>query len=99
MSFDTPILILSWRRPTATKKLINALRPHKPSTLYLASDGPPVDCKLTADKVFATRTVLENDIDWPCQVFTLFRSHNLGCRRGVSEAISWFSITLRRALY
>jgi len=29
-------------------------------------------------------------VDWPCQVNTLFREDNLGCKRGVSEAITWF---------
>ena len=94
MSFDTPILILSWRRPIATKKLINALRPHKPSTLYLASDGPP-DCKLTADKVFATRTVLETDIDWPCQFSRFFQLQSRLSSRCKKQSHG-FSITLRR---
>ncbi|MBR6373754.1 MAG: hypothetical protein IKS20_11285, partial [Victivallales bacterium] len=29
-------------------------------------------------------------INWQCCVKTLFRDHNLGCGRAVSEAISWF---------
>ncbi len=29
-------------------------------------------------------------IDWPCQVETFFREHNSGCRKNVSEGLSWF---------
>jgi hypothetical protein len=29
-------------------------------------------------------------VDWPCEVCTLFRERNLGCREAVSAAISWF---------
>ena len=29
-------------------------------------------------------------VDWPCEVKTLFRDENLGCRRAVSSANDWF---------
>jgi hypothetical protein len=29
-------------------------------------------------------------VDWPCEVKTLFRSRNLGCKQAVSQAIDWF---------
>jgi hypothetical protein len=29
-------------------------------------------------------------VDWPCEVHTLFREFNLGCREAVSSAITWF---------
>jgi hypothetical protein len=29
-------------------------------------------------------------VDWPCEVKTLFRDHNLGCKLAVSGAITWF---------
>jgi hypothetical protein len=31
-----------------------------------------------------------NAIDWECEVKTLFRNENLGCRKAVSQAITWF---------
>jgi hypothetical protein len=36
-----------------------------------------------------TRAVI-TQIDWNCEVKTLFREHNLGCGLAVSEAITWF---------
>ncbi len=29
-------------------------------------------------------------VDWPCQVLTLFRDKNLGCKIAVSGAVTWF---------
>ena len=29
-------------------------------------------------------------VDWPCELHTLFRDWNLGCKAGVSSAITWF---------
>ncbi|MCC8193292.1 MAG: glycosyltransferase family 2 protein, partial [Deltaproteobacteria bacterium] len=29
-------------------------------------------------------------VDWPCEVKTLFRKRNLGCRMAVSSAVTWF---------
>jgi hypothetical protein len=29
-------------------------------------------------------------VDWPCEVTTLFRESNLGCKVAVSQAVTWF---------
>jgi hypothetical protein len=31
-----------------------------------------------------------SQIDWPCEVNTLFRNENLGCKKAVTEALKWF---------
>ena len=36
-----------------------------------------------------TRKVVDG-VDWPCEVKTLYQQENLGCRRAVSTAITWF---------
>jgi hypothetical protein len=57
--------------------------------LYVAADGPRPDRSGEQEACSATRAAFEA-IDWPCEVKTLFRPTNLGVRRAVSEAISWF---------
>jgi hypothetical protein len=61
-----------------------------PKRLYVACDGPNPDCPGEAEKVAATRAVIEQEIDWPCQIERLYSDVNQGCRLGVSRAISWF---------
>jgi hypothetical protein len=31
-----------------------------------------------------------SNVDWPCELKTLFRESNLGCKNAVSGGINWF---------
>ena len=96
MSFQTPILLLAWRRPHALRQVIDALRPLSPYYLFVACDGPNPKRVGEVDKVYATRNVIETDIDWPCNINRLYSNSNQGCRLGVSRAITWFFLTLNK---
>jgi hypothetical protein len=84
----SPILFLIFNRPKETQLLFNAIREAKPKKLYVAADGPrnngkdDLICKKTKDVL--------NQIDWDCELITLFRKENLGCGKAVSSAITWF---------
>jgi hypothetical protein len=90
MSMDTPVLLIAWRRPHTLRQVIDAIRPVTPTRLYVACDGPNPKRSGEAEKVAATRAVIEHEIDWPCQTERLYSDANQGCRLGVSRAISWF---------
>jgi hypothetical protein len=90
MSLNTPLLLIAWRRPHTLRQVIDAIRPLGPSKLYVACDGPNPKRPGEVDKVAATRRVIEQEIDWPCQIERLYSDVNQGCRIGVSRAISWF---------
>lgn len=87
--FDTPILLLIFNRPEQTQKVFDAIRLRQPKFFYIAADGPrphhPADEKLTMQ----CRQIV-SDVDWPCEIKTLFRASNLGCGAAPAEAISWF---------
>ena len=87
---DTPLLLIAWRRPHTLRQVIDAIRPVAPTRLYVACDGPNPERPGEAEKVVATRAVIEHEIDWPCQIEKLYSDVNQGCRLGVSRAISWF---------
>jgi hypothetical protein len=65
------------------------IRQVQPTDLYIAADGPraakPGDAALCSE----VRRIVGN-VDWACNVRTLFREENLGCRNAVSSAITWF---------
>jgi len=90
MGFETPILILAWRRPNHLKKVIDSLRLIKPINLYIACDGPNHFLENEVKKVDATRKVIANAIDWECNIKKKYSDVNQGCQIGVSSAISWF---------
>ena len=84
-----PVLLIGFNRPDFMAAQIAAVKAAKPSKVYIAVDGPRMDrpdevalCKQTRD--------CAKLIDWPCDVKTLFREGNLGCKYGVSGAITWF---------
>lgn len=85
-----PVLFIIFSRPDTTRKVFDAIRTARPPKLYIAADGPrPERGAAEVSKVMETRSIV-SEIDWPCEVFTLFREENLGCKRAVSSAITWF---------
>lgn len=85
----TAVLLLTWKRAASTSQVIEKLREVKARNVYVVSDGPRAGNIDDAYKVAATRDVICNDIDWDCSLKTVFRENNLGCRRSVSDGISW----------
>ena len=90
MKFETPILFLTWKRLEITKKVFVIIKKIKPTKLYISSDGHRQEVKGEDIKVQETRDFLMSNIDWECDVKTLFYEKNNGCRKAVSRAISWF---------
>lgn len=90
MQVSTPLLLIAWRRPHTLRQVINAIRPVAPSRIFVACDGPNLERPGEAEKVKVTRTVIEQEIDWPSQIEKLYSDVNLGCRVGPIRAITWF---------
>lgn len=87
--FNTPILFLIFNRPDVTQQVFDIIKQIKPKYLYVAADGPRENKDGEAEKCNKTREII-NQIDWECELKTLFRDDNLGCKKGVSSAIDWF---------
>ena len=87
---NTAVLFLVFNRLDTTKQVFEAIREAKPPRLYIAADGARVDKDGENKKVEAVREYILSNIDWDCEVKTLFRENNLGCKMAVSSAIDWF---------
>ena len=83
------VLFLVFNRPDTTRQVFEAIRQAQPRRLYVAADGPRVGRVVEAGLCAEVRNAATR-VDWPCEVKTLFRPDNLGCREAVSSAISWF---------
>lgn len=86
---DSPVLFLVFNKPETTARVFEAIRKAKPKKLYVAADGPRRSKPGEAETCEKTRQIATS-VDWDCRVKTLFRKENLGCRRAVSSAITWF---------
>jgi len=87
---QTPVLFLVFNRLDTTKQVFEAIRQAKPPRFYIASDGARENREGESEKVQTVRDYIISNIDWDCEVKTLFREKNLGCRIAVSSAIDWF---------
>lgn len=86
---NTAILFLVFNRPEVTAQVFEAIRKARPPRLYVAADGPREGREGEAKRCAEVRRIA-TAVDWPCEVKTLFRVQNLGCKRAVSGGISWF---------
>lgn len=85
-----PVLFLVFNRPNSTKKVFEEIKKAKPPKLFLASDGPRENKPGEKEIVESIRQNLLKEVNWKCEVKTLFRDKNLGCKSSVSGAIDWF---------
>ena len=66
MTYPVPILLIIWRRPDTTKVVINAIKNIKPSSIYIACDGPRLGLEEELEKVNSTKNLAIESIDWDC---------------------------------
>jgi hypothetical protein len=89
MNARSAVLFLVFNRPDTTARVFEAIRAARPRRLYVAADGPRAQRPGEDERCRAVRRIA-TAVDWPCEVSTLMRQENLGCKRAVSSAISWF---------
>src|SRR5271165_4717676 len=85
----SPILFLVFNRPETTRRVFETIRAARPPKLYVSADGPRAGRAGEPQRCDEARRIATS-VDWPCEVKTLFRDANLGCKMGVSTGISWF---------
>ncbi|MEM7457414.1 MAG: glycosyltransferase family 2 protein [Planctomycetota bacterium] len=84
----TPVLFCIYNRPEVTARVFSQLAQIRPERLLVIADGPRPEVSGDAEKVAATRAVIDR-IDWPCELTTDYSSLNLGCRIRMASGISW----------
>ena len=89
-SLNTAVLFLVFNRLDTTKQVFEAIRESRPPRLYIAADGARKAKAGEEQKVKEIREYVISNVDWECEVETLFREQNLGCKIAVSGAIDWF---------
>jgi len=77
ITLTAPVLFLIFNRPETTQQVFSAIREAKPPRLYVAADGPRSDYPNEDEKCEHSRKIATN-VDWDCEVKTLFRDQNLG---------------------
>jgi hypothetical protein len=79
---STPVLFLVFNRPDLTARTFELIRQAKPRRLFVAADGPRDGVENEKLRCEETRRA-GTAVDWDCDVQTLSRDRNLGCRDAV----------------
>lgn len=85
-----PVLLIVFNRLETTQKVFDVIRAYKPLQLFIAADGPRLTVTEDADKCITVQQWLLDNVDWDCDVKTLFQKTNIGCGKNPATAISWF---------
>lgn len=97
MSLATPVAFLIFNRPELTRQVFERIAAARPSVLLVVGDGPRTNRPGEAEKVAATRSIIER-VNWPCEVVTNFAVENLGCKRRVSSGLGWVFSQVEEAI-
>lgn len=84
-----PVLFLIFNRPDLTKQVFQRIRAAQPPKLFIGADGPR-EGRSEEPRLCEEARHIATQVDWHCEVHTLFRDENLGCKEAVSSAITWF---------
>lgn len=86
----TAVLYIVFKRLDMVTQSFESIRRAKPPKLYISSDGPRENNEEEILKVNSVRRYITDNIDWECEVKTLFREKNLGCNLNVTYSLNWF---------
>lgn len=94
---DTPVVLIIFRRPEPTRRVVDALRRAKVSRLFVIADGPRSHVPGDREQVHEARRILTN-LDWPCDVTTIYSDVNLGLRQRVLSGLDEVFSQVDRAI-
>lgn len=86
----TPILLITFNRPDHVRQVLIEISKQQPTQLYVCQDGARKGNVLDHELVQQVRDVIDELVDWPCELYTLYHDKNLGCGPGPAAGISWF---------
>lgn len=86
---DVPVLLIFFCRPDTTAQVFEEIRKARPSKLFLYQDGPRSNNLADVDNIKKCRNLIENNIDWNCEVFRNYQDKNVGCNPSTFNAHKW----------
>lgn len=97
-SLDTPVAFFVFNRPELTSKVFHKIREVEPPTLFLIADGPRSGVPSDNENVSQVRSII-TDVDWECDVRTLFSDSNLGVKERIQTGINSVFNDVERCIF
>ncbi len=87
IQLDVPVLLITYRRLGTTKQVFSTIKKVKPKKLYVSSNAANNEEEVV--KVNDVRNYVLNNVDWECELITLFRTEHVSARHSIAGAIDW----------
>jgi hypothetical protein len=94
----TPVAFLVFNRPETTARVFAEIARAKPPILLVVADGPHTDVPGETERCAAARAIVEDGVNWSCDVRTSYAESNLGCRRRISSGLDWVFDAIEEAI-
>jgi hypothetical protein len=85
----SPVAFLVFNRPECTARTFAAIREARPPRLLVVADGPRANRPGEDVKCRETRRIIDEGVDWPCEVERNYSPVNLGCAERVAGGLDW----------
>lgn len=90
---NTTVVFLIFNRPECSARTFAEIRRTRPGRLLVVADGPRENREGEAEACAETRRIVDDGVDWPCDVLRNYATTNLGCAQRVSSGLTWaFSV-------
>lgn len=73
------VIFVIFNRPEHTSRVFQLIRAERPSRLFVVADGPRIGRPGELEKCLEVRRIVEEGVDWPCEVVKDYSDVNLGC--------------------
>lgn len=85
---DIPIVLIIFNRPKETREVFARIRDWAPTNLYVIADAPRKGSTQDEARCQSARAVIDNEVDWPCQLIKLYADENMGCGRRIVSGLN-----------
>lgn len=87
--FQTPVTFIVFNRPETTKKVLERIKRMRPSSLFVIADAPRENVSEDKSKCAEVMDIINNGIDWECDLKTNIAETNQGLKKRISSGLSW----------
>lgn len=97
-TFEVPISFHVFNRPEVTARVFEVIKQIKPKYLFVTADGPRDINPDDKEKIKQVRKLIEENIDWDCELYKNYSDINKGSYKSTSEGITWVYDNVEEAI-
>lgn len=97
-TFDVPVSFHIFNRPEVTARVFKIIKTIRPKYLFVTADGPREKHTQDQANCHKVRNIVDNNIDWDCELYKNYSDINKGSYKSTSEGITWVFNNVEEAI-